>query len=142
MFALVKCPVCEKLRIIDKDTLTSKCPFCGRESENRYLHILYEDHDQKAVREALEHMYGFKPETKDMSKIKEADPLSTLIYEYEKCGTVECKMELLASGLSKIYGMFTLENMKEVDPKNAEKLLTVMLDECFVFEAKPGFYKA
>ncbi len=141
MYAVVRCDGCKRTRMIDRSTLKSKCPFCGLESENRKLAILYEDSDQSAVRDALNELSGFTPEEKDKSKITNADPLSSLVYKYEHCTELDLKMELLAKGLTEIHGTFTLEDILEVDPRMGKKMLEGMLEQCLVAEVKYGVYR-
>ena len=44
--------------------------------------------------------------------------------------------------MTSIKGTFTLEDVREVDGRNAEKLLEAMLDRCIVAEVRPGVYRA
>lgn len=142
MFAVIACAGCKKLRIADMDSMTSVCPFCGKSCEHANVNKIYEDRDQTAVRDALAHYSGFVPE-KDVrkEKIRHADPHSTMVYRYEHGGTLDEKLAILSSGLTEIHGTFTLEHVKEVDPKNAEKLLAAMHEGGFVAEIRPGVYR-
>lgn len=142
MYAVIACPSCNRLRVADCDTLTSDCPYCGKTAEHRHLNKLYEDRDQSSCRDAMAHLYGFVPEKKDKTKIEQADPHSTLAYRYEHASAVEEKIGILAEGLTDLYGTFTLENIEEIDPKNAKRLLAAMCEKCLVAEIRPGRYKA
>lgn len=142
MFAVTACTGCGKLRIIDLSVMTSECPFCGTSCEHSKARKLYEDSDQTAVRDALAHYSGYIPEKKDnKEKIRNADPHSTMVYRYEHGGTLDEKLAILSEGLTAIFGTFTLDHVREVDPKNAEKLLAAMHDGGFAAEIRPGVYK-
>ncbi len=142
MYGVVICNTCQKYRIADLSCLTSECPFCGATSEHRHMHILFEDKDQNVVREALGQLSGFTPEKKDKRRITDADPLSTLIYKYEHCSDTYEKLNVLVSGLSEIYGTFTIKEIEQIDPKNANKMLNTMLELCLISEFKLGQYRA
>ena len=75
-------------------------------------------------------------------RIEEADPHSTMVYRYEHAADLDEKMEILSQGLTSIMGEFTLEDVEEVAGARAEKMLSAMLDRGFVYETRPGFYKA
>ena len=140
MYAAVACRHCKKYRIIDRSSLSSKCPFCGENCEHSSLQILFEDRDQTVVRNAIASMTGFVPETK--TRTSDADPFSTLVHKYEKCSEMDEKMRILSEGLTGILGTFTLEDIEAVDPKNAKQLLRAMLELCLIHEVRYGVYKA
>jgi hypothetical protein len=140
MYAAVACRHCKKYRIIDRSSLSSKCPFCGENCEHSSLQILFEDRDQAVVRNAIASMTGFVPEPK--TRTSDADPFSTLVHRYEKCSEIDEKMRVLSEGLTAILGTFTLEDVESVDPKNAKQLLRAMLELCLIHEVKYGVYKA
>lgn len=142
-FAVTPCN-CGRLRVIDLSSETSGCPYCGRTVNHSVVKKLYVDEDQSTVRSALVQLTGFEmpeesPEVK--KRIEEADPFSTLVYRYEECPDVGLKMEILAEGLTELYGTFTLEDVKRVDDKDGEKILRGMITQCIVFEPEPGRYK-
>jgi hypothetical protein len=126
--------------MIDRSAESSKCPYCGNTDEHKGLRIIFEDKDQKAVRDALAQMHPF--DIPDKKKPAEGiDPLSTLIYRYEKCRDPKERLEMVAAGLTEIYGTFTLEDLEKVDEKNAERLLKTMTELCLVYEVRYGRYR-
>jgi hypothetical protein len=127
--------------MVDRSSSSSKCPYCGNREEHKKLKIIFEDKDQSKVREALTQMHPFDiPEKKKQGA--DPDPLSTIIYRYENSRTLHEKMVLVSKGLTEIRGTFTLEDIKMIDEKNAEKLLSAMLEHCHVHEVSYGRYKA
>lgn len=143
-YAVTPC-VCGRLRVIDLSSETSVCPYCGKSVVNNNVRKLFVDTDQRAVRDALAQLTGFEMPEEDpeaIKRIEEADPFSTLVYKYEECSDIELKMEILAKGLTELYGTFTLEDIKKVDRKNGERMLKAMIVQCIVFEPEPGRYKA
>ena len=143
-YAVTKCS-CGRLRIIDFSSETSACPYCGKNVVNENVSVLYRNSDQGTVRAVLSEMTGFTDPGEDpevRKRIEEADPVSTLEYKYESCSDIETKMEILASGLTEIYGTFTLEDLKKIERKNPERILKAMLDQCLVFEIEIGKYRA
>ncbi len=96
-------------------------------------------------REAIGRLHGFAPDDDEddgrIERVREADPVSTLAYRYERCGSTEERMELLAEGLTAIHGSFTLEDVAEIDPRDAGKLLEGMHRRCLVAEVGPGRYR-
>ena len=131
------------LRIIDRSTMESMCPYCDTSVQNRNLKILFQDKDQSVVRKALGKLSGFEGDASERRKISsDTDPLSSLVYRYERCDSSETKMELLADGLTEIYGTFTLDDIEKIDPKNGKALLRAMLSECYISEVKYGKYRA
>ncbi|MBQ8180228.1 MAG: hypothetical protein IJ026_07325 [Candidatus Methanomethylophilaceae archaeon] len=104
----------------------------------------FESADQETVRAALDQATGFTaPDTSEKRRrISHADPYSTMVYRYEHSRDLEERMEILAEGLTSIKGTFTLEDVREIDERNAEKLLEAMLDRCIVAEVRPGVYRA
>lgn len=143
MYSVAPCPGCNRLRIVDNNMLTSDCPYCGKNSEHRTLKKLYSDEDQTACRDAMSKLYGFVPDKKDnKERIEKADPHSTLVYRYERCKSIDEKIDVLSKGLTELYGTFTLQDLEGIDPKNAKKLLETMCDGCYVAEVRPGRYKA
>ncbi len=103
---------------------------------------MYEDRDQRACRDAIAYMHKTDLDTKkDTNVIEMADPHSTLIYRYEHCKTIEEKLEILSKGLSGLKGTFTIEDLEDVDPKNAKKLLRAMCEGGYIIETKPGEFR-
>ncbi|MEA4977110.1 MAG: hypothetical protein VB016_00935 [Methanomassiliicoccaceae archaeon] len=142
-YAVTPCS-CGNLRVIDLSSETSDCPYCGKSINNESARVLYSDVDPKAARDALARLTGFEAPPRDpevRKRIEEADPLSTLEYKYEGCSDAEQKMELLAQGLTKIYGTFTIDDVRKVEGRDPEKILKGMIELCIVFEAEPGRYK-
>lgn len=142
IYSVISCPACSRLRIIDDGTLASDCPYCGKGCEHRRCRRLFSDKSQAVCRDAIGHLYGFEPEADEKNeRIGNADPVSTLTYRYEHCGSVEDRLEMLAEGLTAIHGTFTIEEVSEIDPVNAEKLLEGMHERCLIAEVGFGRYK-
>jgi hypothetical protein len=140
-YAIISCKKCNRQRIIDRSSVSSKCPYCGTDAAHKDLKVIFENKDQKAVRDALTQIYPVDmPEKKERGA--DRDPLSTLTYRYESCTDPQVRMELLAKGLTEIYGAFTLEDVMKIDEKNSERLLNTMLENCLVYEVKYGKYRA
>ncbi|MCL2295664.1 MAG: hypothetical protein FWC29_01100 [Methanomassiliicoccaceae archaeon] len=140
-YAVISCSKCGHQRIIDRSSASSKCSHCGIRVEHKGLAVIFEDKDQSAVRDALTRLNSFDIPEKKKSDV-DHDPLSTLIYRYENCTDLQKKMELVSCSLTEIYGTFSLEDVEKVDEKNAEKLLSAMLELCYVHEVKSGRYRA
>jgi len=142
-YAIISCVKCKRERIIDRSSSSSKCPYCGAGVDHKDAAVIFEDKDQRAVRDALAQLHSFDlPEKKKKRKAVDHDPLSTLVYRYERCTDPQKRMELVAKGLTDLFGTFTLEDLEKVDEKNAEKLLGTMLELCLVYEVEYGKYRA
>jgi len=128
--------------MIDRSLAASKCPRCGMRAEHKGLAVIFEDKDQNVVREALTQLNSFDIPEKKKRRSTDHDPLSTLIYKYENCTDLQSKMELISKGLTDIYDTFTLDDIKKIDEKNAEKMLEAMLELCYVHEVRYGRYRA
>ena len=143
-YALTRCGVCRRPRVIDLSKSESSCPYCGCVQDNADLPRYFESRDQGAVREALSQATGFVPP--DMAarkeRIAEADPYSTMVHRYERCSDLEEKMVILAEGLTAIKGTFTLDDVREVAGDRAEKMVAAMLDRCLISEVRIGVYRA
>lgn len=142
MYAVVACNACKRKRVIDLSTRHSKCPYCENQDTNKDLQILYRSEDQSMARAALSQLTGFSKPPEKKKPSEDTDPLSTLVYRYEHCRDLDMKLEILAEGLTRIYGTFTEENVLEVDPKNGEKMMKKMLVDGFAHEVKYGRYSA
>ena len=142
LYAVVACSACKRLRVIDLHTQQSACPYCSHSDVHKELQMLYRGRTQEHARQALGKLTGF---TGDGLARRHADPktdpLSTLCYEYEHASGLENKMEVMAKGLTKIYGTFTLAEVETVDPKYGAKMLKGMLVNCYVAEVAPGRYQ-
>ena len=147
MYVLAVCRGCGRGRVVDKSSKSSTCPYCNRSERTDKLHVIFECKDQETAREALGQAAGFEaPNPKDEKakkrRIEKADPYSTMIYRYEHSTDLDEKMQILAKGLTKIKGTFTIEDVEEiVGEKNAEKYIAAMMDRCYIAEVRPGQYK-
>ena len=147
-FGLFICSTCGRARVVDKETKSSSCPYCGNTEKTEKMVFIFECNDQDTAREALGQAAGFeapdpKTEKAKKRKIEKADPYSTMIYKYEHASDLDEKMEILAKGLTKSKGTFTLEDVQEiVGEKNAEKYIAAMMDRCYIAEVRPGKYKS
>ncbi|MCL1811483.1 MAG: hypothetical protein FWG41_04640 [Methanomassiliicoccaceae archaeon] len=141
-YAVVSCRKCKRDRMIDRSSSSSACPYCGTTAEHRGLAILFEHKDQNVVRGVLTQQHPFGAPEKKKRQGVDPDPLSTLVYRYENCTEPRKRIVLLSKGLTEICGTFTLEDVEKVDEKNAEKLLSTMLELCLVYEVEYGRYSA
>ncbi|MDR2699009.1 MAG: hypothetical protein LBB30_04975 [Candidatus Methanoplasma sp.] len=141
-YAIVSCKKCRRQRIIDRSSASSKCPYCGTGAEHKGLTVVFENRDQNVVREALTRLHSLDLPEKKNTKRVDSDPFSTLIHRYENCADPQKKMELVSKGLTDLYGGFTLEDIERIDEKNASKLLSTMLEQCYAHEVKHGRYRA
>ena len=121
---------------------TSVCPYCGTKKEHTTVRRYYESEDQQMCRAAMNQLTGFFEEEEQKKPSPDIDPYSTLEYRYEHCHSLEEKMDALATGLTEIYGEFTIEDLEKLEPKHAEKMLKAMLVNGYVHETKYGRYKA
>ncbi|MBO4502436.1 MAG: hypothetical protein J5707_02115 [Candidatus Methanomethylophilus sp.] len=142
MYAVVSCPDCNRYRVIDVSTKNSTCPYCGRKADNKLLKFYYKSDDLEAVRAAQNQLTGFTGSIEKKHASPDTDPYSTLEYRYEHCHSLEEKMDVLAKGLTEVYGEFTFENLEKIEPKHAEKMLKAMLVNGYVHETKYGRYTA
>lgn len=148
MYGLAICSSCGRARVIDKSSKSSSCPYCGNTERTDKVVFVYECRTQEKAREALAQASGFEaPDPKDEKakkrKLERADPYSTMIYRYEHTSDLDEKMRILAKGLTKSKGTFTLEDVQEiVGEKNAERYIAAMMDRCYIAEVRPGQYKS
>ena len=148
MYGLVICSSCGRARIVDRGSKSSSCPYCGNSERTDKVVILGEFRDQESAREALAQASGFEPPTAKEQRakrrsIEKADPYSTMIYQYEHASDLDEKMIVLAKGLTKVKGTFTVEDVQEVvGEKYAEKYVASMLDRCYIYEVGYGRYKS
>ena len=148
MYGLAICSRCGRARVIDKSSKSSSCPYCNNSERTDKMVFIYECRDQETAREALAQASGFeaptpKEEKAKKRKIEKADPYSTMIYQFEHSTDLDEKMVIIAKGLTKIKGTFTVEDVAEiVGEKHSEKYVAAMLDRCYIHEIGYGRYKA
>jgi hypothetical protein len=106
------------------------------------MRAIFQSESQNEAREALSELSGFVPSRGPKQQTLDSDPLSTLVYRYERCRDPHERLELLAKGLTGIFGTFDEADIAQVDPKGPEKLLKAMLDLCMAYEVKYGRYRA
>ncbi|MCL1978582.1 MAG: hypothetical protein FWG60_00250 [Methanomassiliicoccaceae archaeon] len=140
-YAVISCRKCRRQRVIDRSAASSVCPYCSTAAEHKGLAVKFEHRDQKVVRDALTRLHPVDAPEKKKREV-DSDPLSTLVYRYENCTDPQKRMELISKGLTELCGTFTLEDVERIDEKNAEKLLSAMLELCFVYEVEYGRYRA
>ncbi|MBE6528697.1 MAG: hypothetical protein E7Z64_06020 [Thermoplasmata archaeon] len=147
MYGISICSSCGRARVIDKSSKSSSCPYCGNTERTDKMVFIFECKDQESARKALGQAAGFEaPSPKDekakKKRIEKADPYSTMIYKYEHSTDLDEKMQILARGLTKIKGTFTVEDIEEiVGEKYAEKYVASMLERCYIYEVGYGRYK-
>lgn len=144
MYGLCLCGVCRKPRIADKSQMTSTCPYCNSSEKTKDLIFYYEHRNQDVVRMALSQATGFVPPDVDDKKerIRKVDPYSSMVYKYEHTSDLDEKMEVLAKGLTEVYGTFTMDDVEAVVGARAEKMVAAMLDRCIISEVRHGRYRA
>lgn len=148
-YGLTLCGACRRPRIVNMGDAETVCPYCGCSERRSDLQFFFQSNDLDEVRQALNSATGASamlPTEEELAekkrRIEESDPYSTLMYQYEHAGDLDSKMEVLATGLTSLKGEFTLDDVEDFAGKRAEKMLSAMLDRGFVFETRPGFYKA
>lgn len=144
MYGLALCGICRRPRVADKSFATSTCPYCNASEKTKDLIFYFESPDQDVVRQALSQATGFVPPdmVQKKKRIEEADPYSTMVYQYEHCSDLDEKLTILAEGLTRINGSFTLDDIREIVGDKAEKYVSAMLDRCIAAEVRIGVYKA
>ena len=141
MFAIIACSGCLRKRIIDLYDDTTTCPYCGQRAVTKKVAIIYQNEDQSIVRNALAASEGtFNIERRKADG--ETDPMSTLEYKVENATDVYDKMQIIAEGLTRIKGSFTVDDVDALVPGKGEKFVKAMLTECMIHEIKYGIYKA
>lgn len=148
-YGLTLCGACRRPRIADRSKSTSTCPYCGCTERTGKLNFFFTSEDQNEVRAALARATGadeFMPDPAQVAakrkRMEESDPHSTMVYRYEHAADLDEKMDIISQGLTSIKGEFTLNDVEDVVGARAEKMLSAMLDRGFVYETRPGFYKA
>ena len=140
MYGIIVCSGCQRQRIIDLGDEVTKCPYCGDRSVTKKARIVYMNEDQSIVRGFLDASAGFVAEKRHMDE--SIDPMSSLEYKVEHTTDVREKMSVIAEGLTRIKGTFTVEDVDSLVPGKGEKYVKAMLDECMIYEVKYGMYKA
>ena len=59
-FGLFICSTCGRARVVDKETKSSSCPYCGNTEKTDKMVFIYECNDQETAREALGQAAGFE----------------------------------------------------------------------------------
>ncbi len=147
-YGLVLCGLCKRPRVVDMGHATTTCPYCNYSEKRGKARCVFESESQSEVRTAMARGSGAEGEMptevqieRRKRRIEEADPYSTMVYRYEHASDMDERMSVLAEGLTKVKGEFTLSDVEEVVGKRAEKMLSAMLDQGYVIETRPGFYK-
>ena len=104
--------------------------------------LLFSDKSQTVVRKVFSDADSKQyPEPRKKS-MKDHDPLSTMIYEYEHAsGTIE-KLTVIADGLTKIKSSFTVSDVEELFPREGEKMVRMMISGGIVIELGYGEYRS
>ena len=138
MFAAVVCPKCGRNRVTDLDNRTTTCPYCNASSETKSLIILFRGESANDVRDALVRKAGIVEEEKVRGP--DPDPMSTLEYNYGRAKGLD-KYTVLAEGLTKINGTFTLSDVRSFEPSKADKIIDDMMNMLIIIEERPGKYR-
>ena len=141
MYGIVVCSACGRKRIIDMKNETSVCPYCNASCRTGNTTILFSDKIQSVVRDVFKNADASKyPEPR--KKGDDPDPLSTLVYEYERTSGMPEKLAVLANGLTKMNGTFTCADVEELFPGKGKEMIKSMTDCGIVIEPEHGKYKA
>ena len=136
MFGIVGCPECKRPRVIDLDTKTSRCPYCGKGSKTDLLHIRFAHEDASVVREVLQ-----KDERVPLRREGvPTDPMKALAYRVSHCKSIDGKLQLIAEGLCDLNGEFTEEDVDAIVPGKGALFTEAMLERCIVHEIRYGRY--
>ena len=137
MYAVAMCPECRKDRIIQLETVSTSCPYCGKRTRTKDIIIRFRNEDIGTVRSVFSQATGFSvPEKK---KGPDLDPMSTLEYNYGKAKGVD-KLICLAEGLTDIKGTFTVGDIESFEPGKGEEIIKRMINAFMVIEGRPGEY--
>lgn len=151
LYAVVQCNECRRPRIVDLTTVHSSCPYCGNTDTVGDLRVLVRTRTQEKARQELlkltssSMMTGFdgkleSPRPKHARR--STDPWSTLERDYQLARGLDEKMNVMANGLTKVFGEFTEEDVLRLDPDKGSRMLAMMLERCIVHEVAYGRYKA
>ncbi|MDR0335197.1 MAG: hypothetical protein LBH69_04860 [Methanomassiliicoccaceae archaeon] len=141
MFGIVVCPSCDRKRIADLKDETSSCPYCSATHRIVGSQVLYSNVSQDVVRKTFKNMDSAKylgPE----ARVKDPDPMSSLMYQYERAGDTRNKYRVLAYGLTKMRGSFNEDDINELFPGKGEKMIRMMIDGELIIESPDGKYVA
>ncbi|MBR1973947.1 MAG: hypothetical protein IKC93_08875 [Candidatus Methanomethylophilaceae archaeon] len=136
MFGIVGCPNCKRTRIIDLETKSTKCPFCGKSSKTDTLFVKFSHYDAAIVREVFQgnENVPFRKEGED------ADPMKALAYRVSHCKNIDQKLQIIAEGLCDLKGEFTEEDVETLIPGKGTVYTEAMLERCIIHEIRYGRY--
>ena len=135
MFGIVSCPGCHKDRMIDLSSGTTSCPFCGKRYDTDRLQVKFKHPDQNVVRDV---MTG----SEDVPTSEDADnPMKGLAYQVSHTNDPGMKMVVIADGLDRIYGEFTVDMIDELVPGKGERFAEAMLESCMIYEIGYGQFR-
>ena len=136
MFAIVGCPGCKRTRVIDLDTKSTKCPYCGKSSKTDTLYVRFAHEDASVVREVLQ-----GNENVPLRKEGESpDPMKALAYRVSHCKNIDQKLQLIAEGLCDMKGEFTEDDVEALVPGKGTVFTEAMLERCIIHEIRYGRY--
>ena len=136
MFAIVGCPGCKRTRVIDLDTKSTKCPYCGKSSKTDTLYVRFAHEDASVVREVLQ-----GNEKVPLRKEGESpDPMKALAYRVSHCKNIYQKLQLIAEGLCDMKGEFTEDDVEALVPGKGTVFTEAMLERCIIHEIRYGRY--
>ena len=143
MYAVVMCPNCRKDRIIQMETESTACPYCGSRTRTKEIIVRYRNEDIGTVRSVFAKATGFTAPEKEKGKDNKTDPdpMSTLEYNYGKAKGVD-KLICLAQGLTDIKGTFTVDDIELFEPGKGEDIIEKMINALMVIENRPGAFSS
>ncbi len=136
MFGIVGCSGCKRKRIIDLDTKTTKCTFCGRSAKTDTLYVQFAHPDPSVVREVLQGNEKVPLRKEGVP----ADPMKALAYRVSHCKNVDQKLQIIAEGLCDMKGEFTEDDVEALVPGKGTVFTEAMLERCIIHEIRYGRY--
>ncbi len=148
-FGLALCGACGRPRVLNRSNTSSTCPYCGCSERTSRIRIVFESEDPAEVRSALagatsrDEIEALEQDRAERRRrAEDDDPYSTLVFRYEHSSDMDERMDVMAEGLTRLKGDFTLDDMMEMDPRRAERMLPAMLSRGYIHEVRPGHYRA
>ncbi|MCL1984538.1 MAG: hypothetical protein FWG58_03970 [Methanomassiliicoccaceae archaeon] len=128
--------------MIDLGCETSVCPFCGAACLTRTMTVFFSDKSQSVVRKVFSDADSAKYPERRKKSSEDRDPMSTLIYRCENASGVLERLIVLADGLTRIKGQFTVGDVEELFPGEGERMIKMMISGGIIIELGYGEYKA
>ncbi len=153
MYGVVVCSRCRKARAVDLRDKTARCQ-CGYQMKLKETKKFFESSDQREVAAAVARlnaeMKGGTEEWEELagetSKDEVSDIYSRIVAEASEATEVQERLEIVARGLTQIFGSFTKEEMEKVlrmlGIRDARDCVQMLLRENVIYEPEPGVFCA